>query len=775
MKSRGLVRLSAFAVLVALAGLMGVWASSVSAQPSPCTVGVDCDNEMSVSSGGPVALGVNVDVDVSIDKASIAYAGYGAKITYDNTIIAFVPVGPLNVVYSGLGGMTLDAAATDVAGGDGHITSLGSAKASGTSNATGVAATVRYQCIASGTAALRLIPPNPGPPAINNSTTLGPGGVLLETGLSAGAIVCEEQADVVVAKSGPAAVPAGTAFDWVSTITNNGPQPALGVIIGDNLPENPPDPIPPAPSVPMKVFNSADLTYNAAPAVCAPGYLPLFQHPVTLVWYSNIVLCDLASAGFPVMAAGDVAVLTVNVTAPLYDAGKPNANVTQAGSLLTPDPSEANEADCAIIGLPPENVGCAVTMVLPAMVSIDKVADKAVYSEGDTITWSVTVSCGAAGSPCADATGATGPVIVDTVDANQTVTSATIPGGSCVTTATTATCTPAAPMAAGSSVVATVSALVVDSANNSCTDVATATFADPETVSTPTVSVICLPPTVRMEKDIDTDGTSIIDLSNLWLCEGPTCTGPGQGELTIYELVSNVSNDPDGAGAFEFQLKFDHKIFDIDIEVTDWLSNGVTRTVECDMSVITENWILFGCVSSGPGPGQMANGVAAIIHVTPQPDLKYRLTPGNDNGLVRPLLDENCEIADIWGHPIELPGWANDGIDNDGDTIIDEFGEGLAPGVGSGGMLEVCSDFAATVRILESDLNLDCTVDVLDQQAIAFRYGAFFGTLFYDPWFDLEPWVDDFDIDIKDLQKVWGRDGSTCDVPIPAQPAVALW
>ena len=275
-----------------------------------------------------------------------------------------------------------------------------------------------------------------------------------------------------------------------------------------------------------------------------------------------------------------------------------------------------------------------------------------------------------------------------------------------------------------------------------------------------------------MQKDVDDDPLDIDDEANLWLCEGATCDENGEGELVIFERVFNVANDPDGAGAYEFQLKFDHKIFDITIEDASWLSNGGTRTVECDLSVITENWILWGCVSSGPVPGNTADGVIAIITVKPQPDLKYRLTPGNDNGVVRVLLDENCELADPLGHPLERPGWANDGLDNDGDTIVDEFGEGLAPGVTSGGMLETCSDFAATVRILESDLNLDCNVDVLDQQAIAFRYGAGTGMLLYDPWFDLEPWVDDFDIDIKDLQNVFGRDGSTCANPIPPQPPV---
>ncbi|HXF51246.1 MAG TPA: hypothetical protein VNM43_06160, partial [Dehalococcoidia bacterium] len=47
--------------------------------------------------------------------------------------------------------------------------------------------------------------------------------------------------------------------------------------------------------------------------------------------------------------------------------------------------------------------------------------------------------------------------------------------------------------------------------------------------------------------------------------------------------------------------------------------------------------------------------------------------------------------------------------------------------------------------------------------------------LLYDPFFDLEPSLKDFDIDIKDVQKVFGRNGSTCQAPIPSnqtpQPA----
>ena len=133
-----------------------------------------------------------------------------------------------------------------------------------------------------------------------------------------------------------------------------------------------------------------------------------------------------------------------------------------------------------------------------------------------------------------------------------------------------------------------------------------------------------------------------------------------------------------------------------------------------------------------------------------------RLTPGQDNGVFGMLLDENCELADVLGDPLRIAT---------GD---------LAPGVLPGGLIEVCSDMGITIRILEADLNLDCVVDVLDAQDEAFRYGAVFGNILYDPWYDLEPWMKDYDIDIKDLQKVFGRLGSTCDNPIPPQDPLPI-
>ena len=61
------------------------------------------------------------------------------------------------------------------------------------------------------------------------------------------------------------------------------------------------------------------------------------------------------------------------------------------------------------------------------------------------------------------------------------------------------------------------------------------------------------------------------------------------------------------------------------------------------------------------------------------------------------------------------------------------------------------------MRALEGDVNFDCRVDIIDDQSESGRYGSFFGSLWYRPLYDLEPSIADDDIDIKDLQFVFGR------------------
>jgi hypothetical protein len=310
--------------------------------------------------------------------------------------------------------------------------------------------------------------------------------------------------------------------------------------------------------------------------------------------------------------------------------------------------------------------------------------------------------------------------------------------------------------------------------------------ADVEKVPGPTKTPTPLPPAgVRMEK--------VPNSAILWLmadgCQDEDQAKDGKGCLLIEKWVyaacdreSPNSDRVEGVGAWEEQIKYDHKIVRLDPKPDNtWLeTNG--RVANCSMTILTENWMLTGCVTTGAaqGPGAAkdcltnpadSDGLIETIKVIPQTeDLIYRqgFRPTKGNGVVTDLVDENCEIANTLGEPI--------------------------PGSDPGGLAKVCGDAHITVRMLEGDTNLDCKVNCLDEQAIAFRYGTFFGLTLYDEWYDLAPecvtypcstdedqdtvlndvctkcttGVPDFDIDIKDLQFVFGRDGSTCQEPIPA-------
>jgi uncharacterized repeat protein (TIGR01451 family) len=244
------------------------------------------------------------------------------------------------------------------------------------------------------------------------------------------------------------------------------------------------------------------------------------------------------------------------------------------------------------------------------------------------------------------------------------------------------------------------------------------------------------------------DGTCADD-PNLPGCQnGAENFIPGQTEVDC-----DGGEIGEGIGAFEVQLKYDHKMFQQPQFNCSQDPFGA-RWVAPVVSVITENWSLFGCVSKSEPPAQDQipfvpgeqdfSGYSAFVTMTIQPDLFQRLRPTKDNGVVTDILDENCEVADAFGMP-----W---------------------PGSVQGGLQEDCGDLTITIRMLEGDINLDCEVDVADDQEMAFRYGAFFGNLLYHKFFDLEPNIaPDFDIDIKDLQTVFGRNGSSCDAPIPLQ------
>jgi len=289
-----------------------------------------------------------------------------------------------------------------------------------------------------------------------------------------------------------------------------------------------------------------------------------------------------------------------------------------------------------------------------------------------------------------------------------------------------------------------------------------------------------------MVKDADVDTDGIQRTANLWLMDpdfaGKTepeplppadangCVIPdeGKGCLTVDVWVLNArdnddpndgDDDPECLGAWEHQVKFEHKLLRF---VNDLLPGNPAwiestgRVANCTYSLLTENYMYESCITMDDGVDPIENGpcgdgiIEKMLIVPLTNDLIYRdgFRPTKDNGVVTDILDENCEITDIYAEPMTntLPG-------------------GLTP---------VCGDIHITIRMLQGDLDLDCDVDVVDEMTVAFRYGSFAGLQLYDQWYDLEPRYADYDIDIKDVQFVFGRDGSTCQDPIPDDQAIPV-
>jgi uncharacterized repeat protein (TIGR01451 family) len=790
------------------------------ADPLNNCMAVDADQtvEPTVEAAATYAVGAPFQVSFDITQAATAWAGY--NLVVDHAGLTFIPTSDVSgdtVLeswdYTGLGGTSLNAV---VSVPQPDRLQGGSAKASGTTTATGEAVIATFQCDAPGTPVLHLAT---SAEAVTFSTTLAAGGVVITTDLTDATINCEEQSDWSVEKTdSPDPVLATGQITYTITATNNGPNNSRGLVIFDELP----NPLTGTGEV-FKEFVSASVDVNGSgPLPCAPGYIGVFPNPFPPpALFSNFVICAIQPGIAPVLPPGSVVTVTIVVNVPIEDAGKIDANIAgaflsdQFGELApTVDPDPANEADCAALGEPDANLGCEITTTANGNVTIDKqvdvgagLVDGGESVAGATVHYKITLT-NTGPSPV------TGVSVTDDLDAadltyadNLVTTGANVVCTEPVDLVNDAlTCTVGTSDADGDTSVddmgvGEVATIEYDAtydaslANVTVTNTATVSWTDHGSQNVDSVDVFVRPAAATMVKDpaeaniwlcvdwatdgVDNDGDSTIDN------EAPTCTGPGEGELTINEIGRNVSdidspNDdddgdgltvapeyclqfgcppelgalvdhdggevPEGLGAFEFQIKFEHKIVDLDVQLDLTFLESTGRVANCEMTIITENDIRFACVTTGdvPGPSGLGPFVMATIHVLPEPDLYIRLRPSKDNGVVTRLLDENCQWADTLGDPMSatLPG----------------------------GLLPFCEDTVLTIRWLEGDINGDCEVDLLDEQSEAFRYGTFFGSLWYDDWYDLEPPLTDYDIDVKDLQFVFGRDGSTCQNPYPPQP-----
>jgi len=222
------------------------------------------------------------------------------------------------------------------------------------------------------------------------------------------------------------------------------------------------------------------------------------------------------------------------------------------------------------------------------------------------------------------------------------------------------------------------------------------------------------------------------DSANLWLCDKASgrCTAEGEGQLTVNEEVANIPGDVH-IGSFEFVVYFSGRVVSVTATEGPFLAS-TGRHTECHQEQ-TENWLRFGCTSMGSEPGPTGSGVLAYLTLTP--NITFR--PTRSNGVFVHLIDSQSEagLSDELGNPVP--------VDEVGDSTI-------------------------LLRALEGDVNYDCRVNVIDDQSVSGRYGLHFGSIWYQTLYDLEPMIPDDDVDIKDLQFVFGRNYTTCEeIPTP--------
>ena len=253
-------------------------------------------------------------------------------------------------------------------------------------------------------------------------------------------------------------------------------------------------------------------------------------------------------------------------------------------------------------------------------------------------------------------------------------------------------------------------------------------------------------------------------LSNLFLtAQGAkvppaTCLSGNDG-VTLTQAMDvkaggvDKAGDPRELGGFSFKVNYDETKVCVVISpgplAQAWIGAGGGCIIQDSLTKPTlQGSATITCNSLGKAPLSPAvadNLTLAFVTVKPMPDEYSLMKPGNGNGNVAQIINKACKLTDRQGDPIAPP-----------------------PGAAT------CTDADITIRYLEGDVAPDCVVDTVDTQAEAFRWGSQKGSLLYSDFFNTEPAKpqQDDDIDINDLQFVYGRFGSTCANPHPDQAPV---
>ena len=266
--------------------------------------------------------------------------------------------------------------------------------------------------------------------------------------------------------------------------------------------------------------------------------------------------------------------------------------------------------------------------------------------------------------------------------------------------------------------------------------------------------------------------------ANVWIAENNNLAQSGSecvGSASFDEVMTN-QGDPNGLGGFSFDLHYDPTQYlapVIDLQPAIDLFDAAGRTLDCSITIPQNGVVHVACASTGPiGVGPVFTGAQVMAHVTltPQDLLVEAIRPNKENGDVSTVKDDQVTVTNTCGQPL------NDGSIQPLPGQPECQGVNLQ-GVGPGGVLEGNPNggqLTNTIRRLEGDIDKDCSVDVSDMQLEASKYGMSVGNLLYNVFYDVNSPLQhgDGEIDINDVQFVYGRFGSECMAPIPAQPPV---
>lgn len=205
-------------------------------------------------------------------------------------------------------------------------------------------------------------------------------------------------------------------------------------------------------------------------------------------------------------------------------------------------------------------------------------------------------------------------------------------------------------------------------------------------------------------------------------------------------IDQNVSNVPAGANVAGFDLVVRYDANLLDVTMSDGGFIGSTgRNVNCATTLVTFYERKFSCTTTGAPSYPSGGGRLATLTIAPSADLDLwlRSTAPNGGPLALDVVSSSTRLIDAAGATVSVADIA---------------------------------DGAVMLRSLEGDVNNDCVVDVEDHQELAARYPSAQGEPGYALLYDLEPSPADGDIDMHDVQFVFGRNASRCDAPVPDQP-----